>query len=95
MKRRVVFIFLFAVTLCVWSFALLRANTYYPIDDVSTTKLVGNCELDIYNPPAELSKTVVLACPRMDMIRLWPWPIIHPWFEKDNPCDVWKPCEDG
>ena len=28
--------------------------------------------------------TLVLACPRQDYIRLWPWPILQPWFEDND-----------
>ena len=27
---------------------------------------------------------LVLACPRQDYIRLWPWPILQPWFEDND-----------
>ena len=28
---------------------------------------------------------LVLACPRQDMTRLWPLPMMHPWFEDGDP----------
>ena len=40
-------------------------------DTVWTVELVGRCSLDYHTAP---TRTVALACPGMDYLRLWPWP---------------------
>ena len=45
------------------------------------TRPVGPCAADWYSNYGAL----VLACPRQDLIRLWPWPIRQPWFEHGDP----------
>ena len=35
---------------------------------------VGECYMDWYSQRV----TLVLPCPRHDLIRLWPWPVIQP-----------------
>ena len=42
-----------------------------------------NCQLQYYYPPEQSVNTLVLTCPRMEMMRLWPLPVEQPWF-KDN-----------
>jgi hypothetical protein len=46
-----------------------------------TSRPLGSCYLDRFGERPAL----VLACPRTDMIRLWPLPVEHPWFEEDWP----------
>ena len=42
-----------------------------------TSRPLGPCSLDWFSERPAL----VLSCPRTDMIRLWPLPVKHPWFE--------------
>ena len=41
----------------------------------------GPCDVDWYAKRGAL----VLACPRQDMTRLWPLPMVHPWFDDGDP----------
>lgn len=44
--------------------------------------LIARCELELYEPSdAQPVFTIVFACPRVDSIRLWPFPITQPWAE--------------
>ena len=47
-----------------------------------TSRPLGPCSVDWFSERPAL----VLACPRTDMIRLWPLPVVHPWFE-----EFWPP----
>jgi hypothetical protein len=51
---------------------------------VTTIQLVGNCEIEIYSGSVQRVFTAVFACPRTDMIRFWPLPVVQPWFEKSD-----------
>jgi hypothetical protein len=42
-----------------------------------TSRPLGPCYLDWFSERPAL----VLACPRTDIIRLWPLPVEYPWFE--------------
>jgi hypothetical protein len=39
------------------------------------------CEVDVFSKALQPFVTVVVACPRRDMIRIWPLPVVDPWFE--------------
>jgi hypothetical protein len=43
-----------------------------------TTRPLGPRYVDWFDEQGAL----VLSCPRTDMIRLWPLPVVHPWFEE-------------
>jgi hypothetical protein len=49
-----------------------------------TARPLGPCSLDWFSEHPAL----VLSCPRTDMIRFWPLPVKHPWFE-----EVWPPMD--
>jgi hypothetical protein len=49
----------------------------------ATSRPLGPCSVDWFSERPAL----VLACPRTDMIRLWPLPVEHPWFEDTRPAD--------
>ena len=72
-----------------WVFtSWLISQSSTPVEGVLQVRLINRCELDIYDKPLQPFRTVVISCPRMDMIRVWPLPIQHPWFE-----DWWEPVE--
>ena len=59
----------------------LISQSSTPVEGVLQVRLINRCKLDIYDKPLQPFRTVVISCPRMDMIRVWPLPIQHPWFE--------------
>jgi hypothetical protein len=65
---------------------VLDTRTYQLVDGMTAVRLVMNCELWYYSPPTQMVDTITLACPRTDLIRLWPLPITQPWSE-----DLWPP----
>ena len=44
-------------------------------------KLAAGCELDYHVAPVS---AIALACPHVDYIRLWPWPMVQPWEEPER-----------
>jgi hypothetical protein len=55
-----------------------------------TSHPLGPCSLDWFSERPAL----VLSCPRTDMIRFWPLPVKHPWFEEAwPPRDLARWCE--
>lgn len=36
----------------------------------------GPCDVDLF-----IGCALVLACPGHDLLRLWPWPVMTPWWE--------------
>lgn len=57
----------------------LRASEIVP--GATSYKLIGGCELIHYDEKLQPFPTLVLACSRMDMIRLGPLPLQQPWDE--------------
>jgi hypothetical protein len=81
MKRTAkLFFFSFLATLSL-AFGVLSLRSYQVVERVTGVKLVGGCELYFFSPPAKPEKTLALACPRVDLIRLWPLPVTTTWFE--------------
>jgi hypothetical protein len=81
MRRRViVFLFVFTITLLA-TYGLLSFRPYSVVEGVTGIRLVGECKLYHFSQPAQPMTTLVLACPRTDLIRLWPLPVQQPWFE--------------
>jgi hypothetical protein len=73
---------LLVFTLSFISFAgLLRSRSHEILDGAIAVDLVARCELVIISPPLQPEKTIVFACPGKDMTRLWPLPVMTPWFE--------------
>jgi hypothetical protein len=42
------------------------------------TRLLGPCDVDWFENKGGI---LVLGCPHMDMLKLWPLPVQQPWFE--------------
>jgi len=67
--------------LILWLIALL-ASRIEPGPAAGIWSLDGGlCSLDFFTQPAQPVRTLVLACPGVDAIRLWPWPPVQPWYE--------------
>lgn len=58
-----------------WAYGMLAARTFYPADGITAMDLAFNCQLQYYYPPAQSVNTLVLTCPMMEMMRLWPLPV--------------------
>ena len=56
-------------------FSVLTARSYKLTEDAWVTELVADCELWDVLPPSQPVRTLVLACPGVDTIRLWPLPV--------------------
>lgn len=80
-RDTVVLIILVAMLTFSQAYAVLAPRTYQIIDGVRAIWLFGGCELEYFTEPAQPVNILVLACPRMDMIRLWPLPVEQPWCE--------------
>jgi hypothetical protein len=81
MKRNI-FVFLLAFTISlVLGYALLASQPTESIPGAKFIELAGRCKLILFDTRLHRMNTLVLACPRTDMIRLWPLPVQQPWFE--------------
>jgi hypothetical protein len=57
---------------------VMHTRTYQLTENAMALELVANCKLwDIF-PPSQPSRTLVLACPGVDAIKLWPLPVEQP-----------------
>jgi hypothetical protein len=61
--------------------SLLASRTYQLTEDAWATQHVAGCELWDIVPPSQPARTLVLACPHVDGVRLWPLPVQQPWVE--------------
>jgi hypothetical protein len=81
LKDSLIVILLVAVLTTYQTVGIFKARTYQLSENTMVTRLIVGCELwDIF-PPSQHTRTVVLACPGVDMVRMWPLPVQHPWFE--------------
>ena len=44
-------------------------------------KIPGKCAIDVYSKPLQPLTTIVILCPGLDGIYIWPLPDLQPWFE--------------
>jgi len=77
-------IFLIALLSLPWAYNTLDARTFSHIKGITAMSLVGGCQLQYYTPPAHPENTLVITCPGMEMMRLWPLPMDQPWVEESQ-----------
>lgn len=58
-----------------------------PVPGAISYHLPARCEIIYFDTTLQPIRTLAFACPGIDMIRLWPLPIEHPWFEDRNSFD--------
>ena len=81
MKRFVlVFLATFFIALCIAT-VFFVSRIHESITGATDIPLIARCELIFFDTRLQPVNTLVFGCPRMDMFRLWPLPIQHPWFE--------------
>jgi hypothetical protein len=62
-------------SLVFWPAAFSKIWGYYSVN------LPGDCVVDVFSKSLQPFFTVALACSGKDMIRIWPLPVVDPWFE--------------
>jgi hypothetical protein len=70
---------------------LATGGVYKVTSTVWAAKVVVGCELDFWTSRG----VVALGCPGVDFYRLWPLPVVHPWFEDPDPTNGWIAEEQG
>ena len=75
MKRQVlIFLVAFVLTFSIaYGFLLFASSVNIP--GAVITKLPGRCEIIQFGRGLQPVYAIVLGCPRMDMMRLWPLPV--------------------
>ena len=81
LRDTIIIVLVVAVLTFSWSHGILTPRTYQLAENVRAICLGQGCELWYFAPPAQPKSTFALACPRTDLIRLWPLPAQQPWFE--------------
>jgi hypothetical protein len=76
----IIFLGIFFVTLSL-ACGFLVYRIHESIPGATDIPLIARCELIYFDIRLQPVNTLMLACPRMDYIRLWPLPIKQPWFE--------------
>jgi len=81
MKRQIlIFSVTFFITISL-AYGFLRLRTEEIIPGAVSTELPGRCEIIQFGRGLQPEYTIALACPRTDLIRLWPLPVQLPWIE--------------
>lgn len=62
-------------------FTILFLSASELVPGATSYELIEDCELIHFGIRLQPTNTLALACPGMDMVRLWPLPIQKPWFE--------------
>jgi hypothetical protein len=75
-----VFFLAFLATVLLMLLLASRISRYE--SGVTEIKLVAVCQVEFYDIHTQPVFTTVLACPRIDSIRLWPLPFLRPWYEE-------------
>ncbi len=84
MSRKTTLILAFLVVVLVGilgSVVYVLATADELVPGATSYHLPMRCEVIYFDITLQPTRTLALACPGVDMIRLWPLPIQHPWFE--------------
>ena len=77
----ILFLIAFLITFFLSEIVLMQ-RTYSVVTGAKSLRLINNCEMIIFDKRLQPVYTVVLDCPGKDSIRLWPLPVVDPWFEE-------------
>jgi len=81
MQRKLLFFLLSFLVSLTSGYDFLASRTHENVPGATAFELVGRCKLIHFDTRLQPVNTLVLACPKKDMIRLWPLPVQQPWFE--------------
>ena len=80
-KDSVIIILAASLLITFQTFSFLSTRIYQLTEDARATKLIAGCELWDIVSPGQSTRTMVLACPRIDAMLLWPLPVQQLWVE--------------
>lgn len=78
-KLRLPLILILAFSIVLTGILPSTIKTDYSIEGARILPIPFRCELWILEKPLQLEQTIALACPGVDLIRLYPLPIVQPW----------------
>lgn len=81
LRDSLIVILLVAILTTYQTVGILKARTYQLSKNTMVTRLIAGCELWDMFPSSQPARTVVLACPGVDTVRLWSLPMQQPWFK--------------
>ena len=84
MKQRLLSGLLLAFFIVVSGILLSTIKTDYSIEGARILSVPFRCELWILEKPLQPKQTIALACPSVDLIRLWPLPMVQLWDKGGN-----------
>jgi len=67
----------------------MAQRTFQAAEGMAAIDLPSYCQVQYYALPAQSVNTLVLTCPRMEPVRLWPLLVVDPWNE-----DWWESQEE-
>ena len=90
-KKIILFLTSFLIVFFLSEFIFMQ-RTYSVVDGAKSLRLINNCEMVFIDKRLQPVYTVVLDCPGKDSIRLWPLPVVDPWFEDwwERPKPPWE-----
>jgi len=88
LRDAIIIVFVIASLTFLQAYPVMAQRTFQVAEGITAMHLPGNCQMQYYTPPAQPVNTLVLTCPTMIMIRLWPLPVQQPWLE-----DGWEPVD--
>jgi len=62
-------------------YILLASRMSEIVPGATAYQLMSKCEFIYFNKSLQPVNTLALACSGIDLIRLWPLPVLQPWFE--------------
>ena len=82
LRDAVILVLAIALLTSLQAYPVMAQMTFQVAEGITAMHLTGNCELQYYTPPAQPVNTLVLTCPVMEMMRLWPLPVQQLWDEE-------------
>jgi len=88
LRDAVILVLVIASLTFLQAYPVMAQRTFQVAEGITAMQLRANCQFQYYTPPAQHVNTLVLNCPGMCMMRLWPLPVQQSWFE-----DWWESIE--
>lgn len=81
LRDTIILIVAVAVLVGVQTYRFLEPRTYSLLEGHKAIRVTNECNVDFLDKRLQPVYTVAVACKGRDMIRVWPLPMVDPWFE--------------
>ena len=79
--KRILLKLLIAFIAVLTGIILSSVKTDYSIEGARVLPIIAGCELWTIDEPIQTEISIAVACPGVDLVRIWPLPVVMAWDE--------------